>query len=71
MNKVIRILLPFLAAALLTACAQPDTFTVKMLPGEYWWGVLDNPSEIDQEQIVRNCQTHAVMPLRSLSSFGL
>ena len=44
MNKVIRILLPFLAAAFLTACAQPDTFTVKMLPGEYWWGAFDNPS---------------------------
>ena len=35
----------YLSVALLGwACAAPDGCTVKMLPGEYWWGAFDNPS---------------------------
>ena len=31
-------------ALLLLSCAATDTLTVKMLPGECWWGAFDNPS---------------------------
>lgn len=34
------------AALMLAACAQPKTheLTVNLLPGEAWWGAMDNPS---------------------------
>ena len=28
----------------LSCTTKPGSFTVKMLPGEYWWGAFDNPS---------------------------
>ena len=38
-------ILALLSFALLAAsCAGPQPFSVKMLPGEYWWGAFDNPS---------------------------
>lgn len=37
--------LAILSLALLAlSCSAPDSFTVKMLPGECWWGAFDNPS---------------------------
>ena len=38
------LILPALAVLMAAACTHPDTFTVKMLPGECWWGAFDNPS---------------------------
>jgi alpha-glucosidase len=40
--KKLLALLPLALLAL--SCTAPDSFTVKMLPGECWWGALDNPS---------------------------
>ena len=39
-------ILAFLPIALLalSCTTAPGSFTVKMLPGEYWWGAFDNPS---------------------------
>ena len=44
MNRIIHFLLPVLTVAFLAGCTQQDSLTVKMLPGEYWWGAFDNPS---------------------------
>jgi len=38
-------ILVFLSCALFVlSCTSSRPFTVKMLPGEYWWGAFDNPS---------------------------
>ena len=45
MNRIRLFSFVALVVALVSACAkQDDTFTVKMLPGECWWGAFDNPS---------------------------
>ena len=45
MKKRIRLIAIAALVALVSACAKPNnSFTVKMLPGECWWGAFDNPS---------------------------